>query len=210
MSETQAAETKAKRPETVYEKIQMEDGRAVEFAGKRKLDKTVTVDLEKNAVEVRFDFRNGRTLTIGSAQLSNEVLLRALGHGLSQKCGDNAAGVEEVDDIVIAVEDVIKQLTAGTWGLVREAGDSVAGAFVVIRAVCEVTGKSITEVKDFLQKKLDTAKAAGQKLSRQELYASFRRPGTKTAEVIKRIEEEKASKASKVNVDDLLGEIGAA
>ena len=42
-----------------------------------------------------------------------------------------------------------------------------------------------------LQGKLDAAKARGEKLSRQELYNSFRNPATKTGAIIKRLEEEK-------------------
>ncbi|TXH42214.1 MAG: hypothetical protein E6Q97_36060 [Desulfurellales bacterium] len=209
MSETQATETKAVAKSKVeYEKITMTDGREVQFAGKRKMTKDVVVDEANGTVNVRFDFRNGQTLSIGSADLSRALNLQALGHGLSQKCGDNAAGVDEIDDMVIAVEDVIKQLKGGDWSAAREAGDSTAGASVVIKAIAEVTGKSIDFVKEFLQKKLDAAKAAGQKLSRQDLYASFRRPDTPTGQVIKRLEEEKLAKASKVDTSSLLAEIG--
>lgn len=210
MSETQAtAETsKAKKAETVYTEVKMEDGRTVQFAGKRKLDKTVTVNLEAQSVEVRFDFVNGKTLKIDSSQLTSELLLRAVGHGLSQKCGDNAAGVTEVDDIVLAVEDVIKQLVdEKSWSSAREAGDSTAGASIVIKAIMEATQKDAAFVKAFLQKKLDDAKAAGKKLSRQELYAGFRNPATKTGAIIKRLEEEKLAKGSQVDAAALLAEM---
>lgn len=209
MSENQATETKAAAKSKVeYEKITMTDGREVQFAGKRKMTKDVMVDEAAGTVSVRFDFRNGQTLAIGSADLSRALNLQALGHGLSQKCGDNAAGVDEIDDMVIAVEDVIKQLKGGDWSAAREAGDSTAGASIVIKAIAEVTSKPIDFVKEFLQKKLDAAKAAGQKLSRQDLYASFRRPDTPTGQVIKRLEEEKLAKASKVDTSSLLAEIG--
>ena len=92
--------------------------------------------------------------------------------------------------------------------MARAAGDSFAGTSVVIRAVAEVTGKSVEAVKTFLQGKLDAAKAKGEKLSRQELYASFRKPGTKTAAVIARLEaEDAAGKSTKVDAADLLAEI---
>lgn len=209
MSENQATETKAAAKSKVeYEKVKMVDDREVQFAGKRKMNKEVLVDEANGTVNVRFDFRNGQTLSIGSADLTRALNLQALGHGLSQKCGDNAAGVDEIDDMVIAVEDVIKQLKGGDWSAAREAGDSTAGASIVIKAIAEVTGKSIDFVKEFLQKKLDAAKAAGQKLTRQDLYASFRRPDTPTGQVIKRLEEEKLAKASKVDTSSLLAEIG--
>ena len=64
-------------------------------------------------------------------------------------------------------------------------------------------------VKEFLQKKLDAAKAKGEKLSRQELYNGFRSANTPTGVVIKRLEEEKLAKSTKVNAADMLAEIGA-
>ena len=89
----------------------------------------------------------------------------------------------------------------------REAGESLAGASIVIRAICEATGKSISDVRAFLDGKLEAAKARGEKLTRQALYASFRNPASKTGAIIKRMEEEKASKSNAVNADDLLAEM---
>ena len=80
---------------------------------------------------------------------------------------------------------------------------------MVIKAICEATGKSVQFVKDFLQGKLDTAKAKGEKLSRAELYASFRNPTTKTGAIIARLEADKKVKAEKVNADDLMAELNA-
>lgn len=214
MSETNTTEatanTTAARAKTVYEKVKMADGREVEFAGKRKMDKTITVNSETGVVEVRFDFRNGKVLRIDSSQLERDINLYALGHGLSQKCGDNAAGAEDIDDIVLAVEEVITQLVEKkTWSAAREAGDSMAGAGIVIKAICEATGKDVEFVKKFLQGKLDAAKADGKKLTRQELYAGFRRPDTKTGQIIKRLEEERLAKGANVDAGALLAEIGA-
>ena len=52
-------------------------------------------------------------------------------------------------------------------------------------------------------------KAKGEKLSRQELYNGFRSANTPTGVVIKRLEEEKLAKSTKVNAADMLAEIGA-
>lgn len=205
--ETATAAAKAK---TVYEKITMEDGREVEFPGKRRIDKTPVVDVAAGKSGVRFDFRNGKSLAIYSDELGAETQLQCLAHGLAQKCGDEAAGTEKIEDIVAAVQDMMDRLRKGEWNVPRQPGDSFSGTSVVIRAVAEVTGKSAEDVKAFLQGKLDKAKAAGQALSRQELYASFRKPGTRTAEVIRRLEEEDAAgKTTKVSADDLLGELQA-
>lgn len=199
--------TSAAKAKTEYTEVSMDDGRKVKFAGKRQVDKTVSVDHEAGNVVVRFDFRNGRTLSISSEDLSEATAFSALGHGISQKCGDEYSGVKDVDDMVLAVEDMIVRLIKGDWSAPRESSDSFSGASVVIRAICEVTGKSVEEVKAFLQGKIDAAEKRGEKLSRNELYRSFRAASSKTGQVIARMEQEALSKSSKVSAKDLLAEL---
>ena len=198
--------SKTKKAPTEVENVTMADGRVVGFAGKRKMVKEINAE----AGTGQFDFRNGesRTFTIP------EGLLRDFAaHGASQKIGDETAGVESVDDMVVAVDTIIDRLLKGEWTATRAAGDSFAGASIVIRAICEVTGKPVDEIKAFLQGKLDTSKAAAEAtgakaLTRKELYDSFRKPGTRTAEVIDRLEKEKLAKTSTVEAEDLLAELG--
>lgn len=206
MSETQ--EAKSNKAATVYEDVTMADGRVVKFPGKRQTDKTITIDEAAGTVSVRFDFRNGQTRELSSAELTPATMLRALGHGVAQKAGDEYSGVTEIDDMVIAVDEIFARLRAGDWSVAREAGDSTAGASIVIKAIMEATGKPVEFVKSFLQAKLDAAKAKGEKLSRQELYNAFRNPATPTGKIIKRLEEEKLAKATKVSGADLLAEMG--
>ena len=209
MSETQASqaipEAKMKR-ETAYEKVAMTDGRTVEFAGSRMTDKTILTE-NGLATGVRFDFRNGETNSLMFADLSPQIAAQALGHGIAQKAGDDYAGVKEIDDIVLSVDEMFARLRGGEWGVARAAGDSTSGASIVIKAIMEATSKDIATIKGFLQGKLDKAKAAGEKLSRQELYNSFRNPATKTGAIIDRMEKEKAAKSTKVNAGDLLSEL---
>lgn len=201
--------TPAKKPATVYTKVKMEDGREVEFAGNRKSDKTILIADDGKATGVRFDFLNGRTLTLAFSEISEATALYACGHGIAQKAGDEYSGVKEIDDMVLAVEGIFARLRAGDWAAAREAGDSTAGASIVIKALMEVTGKPIEFIKSFLDGKLEAAKAKGEKLSRQDLYNSFRNPTSKTGIVIKRLEEEKLAKANKVDAGDLLAEMTA-
>lgn len=201
--------TPAKKTATVYTKVPMEDGREVEFAGNRKSDKTILQDAEGKAYGVRFDFLNGRTLTLNFSEISEATALYACGHGIAQKAGDEYSGVKEIDDMVLAVEGIFARLRAGDWAAAREAGDSTAGASIVIKALMEVTGKPIEFIKSFLDGKLEAAKAKGEKLSRQDLYNSFRNPTSKTGIVIKRLEEERLAKANKVDAGDLLAEMTA-
>ena len=200
-------ETKATKAPTEYETVKMLDGREVKFAGKRQIDKTVMIDEAGQSVTVRFDFRNGETRTISAGDVPEVTQLQLIGHGLAQKCGDEAAGVASIDDIVLGVSDMMDRLKKGEWAVARAAGDSFSGASIVIKAICEVTGKSVEDVRAFLGGKLEKAKAAGEKLSRSELYASFRNPNSKTGMVIERLEREARAKTSKANADELLGEI---
>ena len=196
-TETSQAEAKTAKKETVYEAVKMEDGSTVEFAGTRQVSKTILEDATGVATGVRFDFRNGATRTLSLAELSPALLAQCAAHGVSQKAGDEYSGVKEIDDIVLAVDEIFARLRSGEWGVARGAGDSTAGASVVIKAIMEATGKDQTTVKGFLQGKLDTAKARGEKLSRAELYASFRNPTTKTGAIIARLEADKKVKAEK-------------
>lgn len=203
MSEEQAA-VATKRVAAEVEQVTMEDGRTVGFAGKKRLIKEVII--EGNVVQVRFDFRNGVTRTFTVSKANQHQLA---GHGASQKIGDETAGLEELDDMVVAVDDMIARLEKGEWTAARAAGDGFSGASVVIKAICEATGKTVDFVKTFLQGKLDAAKAKGEKLSRAELYASFRNPTTKTGAIIARLEADKKVKEAKVNADDLMAELNA-
>lgn len=201
-------ETTSKKTTTVYEEVTMTDGRVVKFPGKRQTDKTVLEDADGNAVGVRFDFRNGQTRSLSFSELNTSTQLRAMAHGVSQKAGDEYSGVTEIDDMVIAVDEIFARLRAGEWAAARESGDSTAGASIVIKAIMEATNKPVEFVKQFLQNKLDAAKAKGEKLSRQELYNAFRNPATPTGAIIKRLEEEKLAKATKISGADLLAEMG--
>lgn len=207
---TNGAAAAAAASKTEYETVKMKDGREVKFAGKRKLDKTVIIDEATNAVSVRFDFRDGTTLSLADSELDEKTKALSLGHGLSQKCGDEVAGVVKVEDMYLGIEEMINRLKAGEWRAQGTAGDSFAGGSMVIKAIAEVTGKTVEWIKDFLTKKLEAAKAANQKLSRADLYASFRDPASETGKVIQRMELEERSKETKVKAGDLLTEIGAA
>lgn len=197
-----AATAAAPKKETVVTAVKMSDGRTVNFAGKRKMSKEVII--VDGAVSVRFDFVNGQTRTFA---LPTSLMAQFAGHGASQKIGDEAAGVEDIDDIVVAIDDIMTRLGKGEWGTTRAAGDGFSGASVVIRAIGEVTGKTSDEVKAFLEKKLADAKAKGENLTRRDLYASFRNPNSKTGIVIERLEKDKKSKELKVNADDLLKDL---
>lgn len=208
--QVEGSEVKAKKPAPEVTKVQMDDGREVEFTGKRSMLKEIII--EGNVVSVRFDFRNGQTIT---ADVPPQHLLYAAGHGYAQKLGDEVAGAKAEDgtpasdeDKFLAIEALHQRLSAGTdWNKVAEGGGSVSGASVVLKAIMEVSGKTLAEVKAFIEKKLADAEARGQKLTRAALYASFRNPTSKTGQVIERLEKDKKAKASAVDADELMGEL---
>ena len=208
--QVEAVKAKKAAPEVVV--VEMEDGRKVEFTGKRSMLKEII--LADESVSVRFDFRNGQTLT---AQVPKQHELYAAGHGYAQKLGDEVAGAKGEDgqpisdeDKFLAIEALHNRLAESSdWNKTAEGGGSVSGASVVLKAIMEVSGKTLAEVKAFIEKKLANAEASGQKLTRQALYASFRNPTSKTGVVIARLEADKKVKAPAVDADELMEEIEA-
>lgn len=180
--------TKPAKKETQIETVTMKDGRIVDFPGKRKMLKESIVADGK--VSVRLDFRNGETrlFTIPDALTS-----KFAAHGAEQKLGDETAGLEDLDDMVLAVDELIDRLYNGDWSIRREA-NGMAGTSVLAKALVEVTGKSVEQVRAFLKAKTQAEKVA-------------LRNSAKIKPVVERLEAEKASKGTKVDTEALLGEL---
>jgi hypothetical protein len=210
------AETVSK-PKTEVVAVQMTDGRTVNFAGKRKVNKETVIDdskivldgsvmqLEEGAVSIRMDFRDGQTRLI---PLPLSLFARFAGHGGEQKFGDELASPADKplseDDMVLAIDDLNTEIQAGKWGKGRAAGGGgVSGASIVVRAIMEATGKDQATVKAFLDKKLATTAD----LTRRALYDSFRVATTVTGKIIKRMEDEKLAKTARVDADAELASI---
>lgn len=174
------------------ETVVLSDGRSVDFVGKRKLLKDTIIN-DDGTVAVRLDFRNGETRTWTIPQ---DLLLQSAGHGAAQKLGDECAGIQDPEDMVLAVDDLIGRLNEGNWNVKREGGSGFAGTSVLLRALVEFSGKSPEEIKAFLKDKTQADKMA--------LRAS---PQLKP--IVDRLEAEKVAKSSKVNTDELFGELGA-
>lgn len=174
--------------ETQVETVTMTDGRVVDFAGKRKVLKTSIMDGPE--VQVQLDFRNGQTRLF---TIPGILLDRFAAHGAEQKLGDEMAGLDDIDDCVLATDELIDRLYGGEWSVKRE-GSGMAGTSILARALCEVTGKDRDTIKAFLSKKTQAEKVA-------------LRGSAKIKPVVERLEAEKASKGAKVDTDALLGEL---
>lgn len=192
-----AAASANKKADTVIKTVKMKDGRTVDFAGKRNVTSEAFETPEGNIYLVT-DFVSGETMrTDLPASLKN----KAAGHGLKQKIHDSFAGEKDVGDMYLAADDTRKQVLAGQWNVKRDSG-GFSGASIVLKALVEHTKKSMEQVKEFLQKKLDADKT----LTRQGLYASFRKV-EKVRDIINRLEAEKASKEGSLDGDAALAEL---
>lgn len=184
-------EAKTKKDREV-EKVKMEDGREVEFVGKRKLLKETLID--GATVAVRLDFRNGKTRTF---KIPDALLLRSAGHGMEQKLGDETAGEEDVDDMVEAVDDLMGRLEKGEWKTQGGGGGGFSGASILVRALMQVTQKDEATVKAFLKAKVDGGSTY------PKLAAAFEEDDA-VGPVIKALRKEKAAKTG-VDTKSVLG-----
>lgn len=153
---TETNQASGKRAPVEYNVVTMDDGRKVEFAGKRKMLKD-TIILEDGTVQVRLDFVSGETRLF---TLPDSLLLKFAGHGAEQKLGDEISGVTDVEDCVLAIDELMERLTNGDWGVVRTAGNSIAGTSILARALVEHSGKSPEVIKEFLRDKSQAQKMA--------------------------------------------------
>lgn len=177
------------KTETQIETVTMADGRIVDFAGKRKLLKESSVTAD-GKVQVRLDFRNGETRLF---TIPDALLNKFAAHGAEQKLGDEIAGLTDVEDCVLAVDELIDRLYNGEWSVKREAS-GMAGTSVLVRALVEYTGKTVEQIKQFLSGKSQAEKVA-------------LRNNPKIKPIVERIETEKAGKKANVDTDTMLGEL---
>lgn len=189
-NENEAAVTKSSKIA-----VTMDDGRTVEFAGKRKMIKETTIDAEKNEIVTRLDFLNGETRYFN---LPASLLLRAAAHGIEQKLGDEIAGVVEVDDAVAEMDQLLSRLDKGDWNMVREGGKGSGGASILVKALMELTGKDRAAITEFLSGKTQAEKIA-------------LRTNAKLKPIVERLESERNAKAKdrpQIDTDKLMEGLG--
>lgn len=170
--------------------VKMDDGRTVDFPGKRRVQKESFI--EGDTVKVRFDFINGETRTF---TMPSGLTLRFAAHGIEQKLGDSYAGVKDIDDCIVAFDDLAERLASGEWAAPREAS-SMTGSSLLIKAMAEVYNKPVERIKEFLAKKTNDEKNA--------LKNSDELKG-----VIARLESERLAKKPKVDTAAMLAEFAA-
>lgn len=200
MTDTATAEApataKATKKETQVESVKMDDGRVVDFAGKRKMLKEGGITPEGKLV-LRIDFRNGETRLY---PLHPELINKFALHGAEQKYGDETAGLEDVDDMVLACDELHDRLYPAAegakpeWSTKRE-GSGLGGTSVLAQALAKVKNVPIERVREWLKTKTPAEKVA----------LRTKNPEVKAA--VEAIEAEKASKGSPVDTGALLAEL---
>lgn len=188
------------KEETKIETVKMDDGRVVDFPGKRKLQKDSIFNPD-GSVAVRLDFRNGETRL---CTLAPDMILRFAAHGAEQKLGDQIAGLKgkdggeaDIDDCVFAIDELMDRLAKGEWSQ-TSTGTGMAGVSILAKALVEHTGQTIEKIKEFLGSKTHAEKVA-------------LRSNPKIAPIVKKLEDEKAVKAAgkttAVDTDALLAQL---
>jgi len=176
--------------ETQITTVTMLNGDIVDFPGKRRMLKETIIDEAAGTVTVKLQFINGETRMF---QIPPSLLLKFAAHGAEQKYGDETAGLTEVDDAVLAVDDLNDRIQKLEWNVKREAS-GMAGTSILAKALVEHTVKTIEQIKAFLSVKSQAEKAA-------------LRANSKLKPIIERLEAAKATKASAVDTEALLGEL---
>lgn len=184
----EAAPAAPAKPAKEVEVVKIGD-REVEFVGKRKLIKE-SLFPEGGLPQIRLDFRNGETRLF---QVTPELLNRFAAHGAEQKLGDETAGTEDVDDMVLEVDALIDRLNKNEWSTRREGG-GMSGTSVLLKALVEFSKKSVEDVKKFL-----TGKTPAEKMAL--------RNSSQLKPIVEKLEAEKVAKSAKVDTEALLGQL---
>ena len=169
---------------------------------KRNAAITVTINNESgHRAALVLTFANGESLVLYPDQLSGDITVAALMHGLKQKLVDAAAvsrnpetgRAASVEDKYQAVKTVYDRLLAGQWNAVREGGGATGG--LLLQALCRMYAgrKTAEELKAFLADKSDAEKTALRKNPR-------------VAAIIEDIRAE-TGKAASIDTDELLEEL---
>lgn len=167
------------KPEVTVIKVTMLDGREVEFPGKRRMLKEAKID--GNVITICIDFINGEARKF---VLPESLLLQFAAHGGLQKYGDATSGIDDIDKMVDAVDDVDETVQSGSWNAIRDASaGSLAGASILAKALVVVTGQPIEVVRSYLAT-LDAKTKTALRFSAE------------VAPAVKKLEDEKAARAA--------------
>lgn len=170
------------------EEVKFPDGTSRSFGKRAKSLKAV--DTENRTVT--FYVKNGQMIVVELDKISEANQLRLALHGISQKVGDDAAGIDEPDDVAVALESMRDRLYGGEWSAERTKGE-FSGVSDLVKAIVEVTGKAVESVREGVKK-----------MSAQEKAAV--KANTRVKAVLDRLEAERLAKKGAVDSDALLAQ----
>ena len=170
--------------------VEMEDGGSEVFGGKKKMLKDTRI-AEDGSIATKLSFSNGRVI---SFTIPADMILRFAAHGVDQKFGDEIAGLGDIDDCVLAIEELADRIAKGEWSMKRESS-GLGGTSVLAKALMEMTGKDAQQVKEFLAGKNQAEKLA-------------LRNNPKVQPFVAKIEAAKTNKGAGIDTEALLGELG--
>ena len=99
-------ETQMAKDEKEVRSVKMDDGSIVDFPGKARIKKS-GLKRDDGSLALRIDFESGETRTF----IMNPVLLNDFAlHGMSQKYGDEVAGLKAEDGSAAPIEDFVQAM----------------------------------------------------------------------------------------------------
>lgn len=131
------------------------------------------VTAEIDGTRLVFTGDNGRELSVSVDQLTDDIRVQAMMHGLKQKIGDAAAISRNpdtgrsatTDDKFDAMRDVRDRLLSGQWNKTREGGDGGGAGGLLFKALCKVKAdKTPAEVRAYLEARTKEEQAALRKV----------------------------------------------
>lgn len=155
-----------------------------------------------HAEGVTFLFSTGQEIQLMFSDISEEMRLEALAHGLKAKIQDGAAIPRDTltgksatpEEKHAACLDIAERIRQGEWNKKAEAGAPVSGGLLLAAMRELYPAKTVEELKSYLDRKSAVEKTA-------------LRGNTRVAAIIERIKATQGAKKSGVDSEALLGEL---
>jgi hypothetical protein len=170
-----ASNGKAKEPEKLT--VKMEDGRSLDFVGKRRVIAEHVFGLDGDLQATSFAFRSGAVRTFGT--LASNLVGKAVALALRKRVSDVTMNADNDTEALEAVDELLARLAAGQWA--ERNGTGTGQGSVLARAMVEYSNGTRT---------LEQAKAYLKTLSQGQKYKLRESAGLK--DIIARLEAEEA------------------
>jgi hypothetical protein len=115
----------------------------------------LTKELSETGITITF--ADARVIAVNYDDLSPNIHLRLMQHGLSQKLGDASAGAETVDEAYKETLKVAERLLANDWKSVRE-GTAAPKIGLLVEALARLTQRDMDECLSVVENMDDETK----------------------------------------------------